>query len=111
VRVLGSGSEGDTHAEERAVHEDVTVLGEPARLERAIVILLELAEPATEPALSQGIRAWDVIQRRAGEKDALGAVEHDGAESAGSGEREHGRGSAVERERQVEHCGAGEGER
>jgi hypothetical protein len=46
VHVLGGGREGDTHAKERAVHENVTMLGEPARLEHAIVILLELAEPA-----------------------------------------------------------------
>jgi hypothetical protein len=111
VRVLGSGMEGERHAEERAVHEDVTVLGEQARLERAIVILLELAEPAPEPALRQGIRTCDVVQRRAGEEDALGAVENERAERAGRRERERGRGSTVERERKVEYCGAGEGEK
>jgi hypothetical protein len=35
------------------VHEDVTVLGKSARLERAIVIFLKLAEPAPEPALGR----------------------------------------------------------
>jgi hypothetical protein len=111
VRVLGSEREGDTRTEERAVHEDMAVLGEPARLERAIVILLELAEPAPEPGLARRVRTWAVIQRGAGEEDAVGAVEHDGAESAGSGERERGRGRAVEWERKVEHCGAAEEER
>jgi hypothetical protein len=54
VCVLGIGREGYTHAEEGAVHEDVTVLGEPARLERAIVILLELAELAQRQLFAEG---------------------------------------------------------
>jgi hypothetical protein len=41
VRAQDSG--GDRHAEERVVHEDVTVLGELARLEHTVVVLLQLA--------------------------------------------------------------------
>jgi hypothetical protein len=96
---------GNTHAKERALHEVVIVLGEPARLEHAVVALLQLAEPPPEPAHGRGARAGDGVEGRAGVEDTAGAIEHECAEHAGSRSNRRGRGRAVEREREVEHGG------
>jgi hypothetical protein len=95
-------SRGNTHAEECAIHEDVSMLGEPACLERAVVGLLELAGLALAPALRHAVRAWDSVQRRTEERDTVGAVERERAKRAGNSERECRRGRALEREREDE---------
>jgi hypothetical protein len=99
-----AGQRGDRHAEERMVHEDVIELRETARLERAVVVLLEHAGPAPEPALGREGQAGDGVERCAGEEDAVGGLEHDRAERAGCSERECRRSLAVEREREVDHA-------
>jgi hypothetical protein len=68
--------------EECAVHEDVRVLGEPARIERAVVRLLELARLALAPVFRSWVRTRDSVQWRTRSDDSVGPIEKERAKSA-----------------------------
>jgi hypothetical protein len=89
------------------VHKDVRVLGEPARIERAVVRLLELARLALAPVFWSRVWAWawNSVQWRTKNDDSVGPIEKErakGAPAVGSARRS---GEVVERERKVEHRG------
>jgi hypothetical protein len=87
------------------VHEDVRVLGEPARIERAVVRLLELARLVLAPVFRSKVWAWDSVQWRTRKDDSVGPIEKERAKRAPAVGSARASGGVVERGRKVEHGG------